>query len=85
MHFRWSGDGSSGSGSSGAGGTTMSNSMKTRRKSPVSVRKDRDKCSSDGGTLHSIRQEPQSTSHHGSQEDGATHTSVDDDVVSEIK
>ncbi|PSN54477.1 hypothetical protein C0J52_05558 [Blattella germanica] len=68
---RRSGDGSTGSGSS----STMSGSVKNRRKSPIPVRRERgekEKGSSDGGTPHLPRPEP--VSNQGSQEEGTTQS-----------
>ncbi|PNF30746.1 hypothetical protein B7P43_G06175 [Cryptotermes secundus] len=68
---RRSGDGSTGSGSS----STMSGSVKNRRKSPVPVRRergDKEKGSSDGGTPHLPR--PELVSSQGSQEEGTTQS-----------
>lgn len=70
-HRRCSGDGSNGSGSS----STMSGSVKNRRKSPIPVRRergDKEKGSSDGGTPHLPRPEP--VSNQGSQEEGTTQS-----------
>lgn len=68
---RRSGDGSSGSGSS----STMSGSVKNRRKSPIPVRRergDKEKGSSESGTPHLPRPEP--VSKQGSQEEGTTQS-----------
>ncbi|XP_066993272.2 transmembrane and coiled-coil domains protein 2 isoform X2 [Anabrus simplex] len=76
-----SGESSSGSGSSGGGGnsnTAMSGSTKGRHKSPVPLRKDRDKSSSDGGTPQPSRQDP--VSNQGSEEDRAGHSGTEEDV-----
>ncbi|XP_069671403.1 transmembrane and coiled-coil domains protein 2-like isoform X3 [Periplaneta americana] len=68
---RRSGDGSTGSGSS----STMSGSVKNRRKSPIPARRERgekEKGSSDGGTPHLPRPDP--VSNQGSQEDATTQS-----------
>lgn len=77
-HRRRSGDGSTGSGSS----STMSGSVKNRRKSPVPVRRergDKEKGSSDGGTPHLPR--PEVVSSQGSQEEGTTQSGGTEEEV----
>jgi hypothetical protein len=82
VHRRRSGDGSNGSGSS----STMSGSIKNRRKSPIPVRRergDKEKGSSDGGTPHLPRPEP--GSNQGSQEEGTTQCGgTEEEVMSLI-
>jgi hypothetical protein len=78
IHRRRSGDGSTGSGSS----STMSGSVKNRRKSPVPVRRDRgdkEKGSSDGGTPHLPH--PELASSQGSQEEGTNQSGGTEDEV----
>jgi hypothetical protein len=78
FHRRRSGDGSTGSGSS----STMSGSVKNRRKSPIPVRRergDKEKGSSDGGTPY--LPPPEVVSSQGSQEEGTTQSGGTEDEV----